>query len=217
MILSVEQIDWGPITWSTEVLSAWGSVLGSVGTAGAVIAAVWFYFGERRQKRREASEQELSGVREVYVEVNAVFKEGAEGPRVQFLLSNQSAQTISAVALVEVTAVHGELEAIGFRSESRTWIDPVIIHQRIPAGETAKFDEVSFVWTARDRPWHDKGDLRVRPTVEFVDVAGRRWRRRGDEQPVRVLLPGFFAQAVFLVKLLLQTQKWRKGRTSKVS
>jgi hypothetical protein len=133
---------------------------------------------------------------------------------VQFQLNNQSAQTISAVTLTEVTAVHGELEAVGFRSEGKTWIDPVIIQQRVPAGETARFDEVSFLWATRDRPWDDHDELRAQATIEFTDVAGRRWRRRGNEQPTRVLPPGLFARTVLRVKRRRLIRKWRKDRAA---
>jgi hypothetical protein len=214
VIVSAEQIDWWFITWSTDVLSAWGSVIGAAMAGAAVIYAVAVSVGERRRRRRSEEEQHLAAVREVYVELNAEFR-SAVGREVQYRVRNHTGQTISLVSLVEVEARTRDFDALGWRGEDHSWNDPLIIRSRVPAGERVTFEPVSFVWTAGGDPTiEDPDDVRAVPTIEFQDVAGRRWRRRGNEQPVRVLPPGPFERLKRRVQLARMTRRWKKQRAA---
>lgn len=214
MIVAAEQIDWWFVTWSTDVLSAWGSAVGAAMAGAAVIYAVAVSGGERRRRRQSEAEQHLAAVREVYVELNAVHRSGA-GRQVQYRVRNHTSQTISLVSLVEVEAQTRDHDAIGWRGEDHAWNEPLLTRKRVPASDGITFEYVSFLWTAGGDPTiEDPDDVRAVPTIEFQDVAGRRWRRRGNAQPVRVLPPRVLERLTRRLALRRAARRWKKARAS---
>jgi hypothetical protein len=192
-----ERIGWG---WSTDVLAAWGQVAGAVASTGAVIVALVLAFGDRRRRRQEDVERQVSAVREVYIELNADLRT-PNGRMLQYRVRNATESSISNIALVRVQAWKKDAASLGFYGEDTSQNEPLLIQRRLTPGETAKFDPVAFVWSQGGDSTLHADDIKGLPTIEFDDVAGRRWRRVGNRQPDRALPAGRLSRALGLAKL----------------
>lgn len=67
--VKTEQISWRPVSWSTDVLSAWAGEAGTIATVATLVVAVWLATAEGRRRRRDEAESQAAAVREVSVEL----------------------------------------------------------------------------------------------------------------------------------------------------
>ena len=171
----------GPELWGIHLAQSWAEALAAIVTTGAFGVAAGVYWSQQRDRRDDEAGQARMLVRTRHVwaapTVSFAGQQRDTAPktyRVALAVSNRSGMQVHSPVPVRIEGPFGWREPpIQFVHAPPDAIDP---------GETFTMVTLELEASPDDRPSEYNYDLEF----EFVDARGRRWRRRGLEQPQRI-------------------------------
>ena len=170
---------WLGLEWA----QSWAEALAALGTVAAFLIGALAFFWQQRDRRDDEARQARLVHRVVEPSFRHIEMEGTFEPQptVQMHLCNRSDAPIFQVRMGHVW-------------HKGTWDRPLYGFQSVKedvvaAGSTVElYEEVRVKSTATTEHGAAAWDFEF----DFVDAAGRRWRRRGMDQPERLTAPGRF-------------------------
>lgn len=181
MLLSAEQIDWGFITWSTDVLAAWGQVGGAIGTIVAVVFALRIARRERQDRHQEIQRTKQAEIRDIIVDIRS-DSDAHSDAGYHFVLHNDSDHHLYEVAVLNIHwHTSNGLKSQGWRYRN-VWFDPITFRGRIEPHSKTPFEVREFHFIEGPPPPPTPMDHWL-IEFDFMDSYGTRWIRTGRAQP----------------------------------
>lgn len=137
---------------------------------------------DRAERDAERRDLEARDARRVRVERHGILNSTS----FEFIVHNGGESPIESVPLVDLQAMtHQGVHALSWRAGSRAPLEacPMDPGTVMPGNHTIARG-LTLMWPVEDV---DLYQVETTATVEFVDVAGRLWRRVGTAQPEQIL------------------------------
>ncbi|WP_406693307.1 hypothetical protein REH65_33225 (plasmid) [Saccharopolyspora sp. ID03-671] len=178
-------IVWGVLSGENDGwYSAWGQWVGGVGSIAAAATALWIAQrdwkradAERRRREAEERDRETAQARSIIVEVRALSDSGQE-----IVVTNYSDNVITDLLVHGADGPEDWQLSVGALTDH-----PHPVGVLGPGADSAIS---AMEHRSVDKPIFLQRMILVdqyRPKITFTDAAGLRWRRVGNDQPIRIL------------------------------
>lgn len=161
------------VATATEIMQGWGSVLSTLFSAFATLITLLLYRHEVRSHRLERRDAEAAQARMIVLQVESELVEQGQMTVLKGSCVNFSSMPITDVCLTALRT-----------GEALSTTQP---RRRAMIGPSEHWHEI---WNVGDVAWRPTETLlelvNAQLRLEFVDAAGRRWLRVGNDHPQRI-------------------------------